>query len=172
MEGEALDIGEVHSAKDAARRIAGNTIPGEDNGEFPSSLSDAAGVVDDFIEETNNWFEIVDVRVYRGDEIGLPCRYRWTIKRWVSNEMDSWLMSNGWERIAHLKADSREHRDNEMEARYRKEIDGYTVHLNAYVEFTSDVFRAMKNGNPIKRAEEQRQRKERAEKFLQEKRGD
>lgn len=125
---------------EVAKRIAKKTAPGEENKDLVRGISDAGVVVDDVMSDLNNWVEFVDVRVFRGEVIGIPCRYRWTIKRWVSNDMDSWLVENGWNRLAHLKADSREHKDNEMEARYHKEFNGWDVFVNIYVEFTEDVF--------------------------------
>jgi hypothetical protein len=135
---------------DVVERIASKTIPGRDNSAIVNSLGDASGVVDSVLEDLNNWVEIVDVRVFRGNVIGIPMRYRWTIKRWSSSDMDKWLLDNGWDKLAHLKADSKEHKDNEMEARYYKEIDGWDVFVNIYVEFTNDVFKALEeNSNKV-----------------------
>ena len=125
---------------EVAERIAKKTAPGEKNKDLVRGLSDASGVVDDVMSDLNNWVEFVDVRVFRGKVIGIPCRYRWTIKRWVSNDMDSWLVENGWNRLAHLKADSKDHRDDEMEARYHKDFGDWDVFINVYVLFTEDVF--------------------------------
>lgn len=161
---------EVGSAREVAERIAGNTIPGRSNSEVVNNIRGVDEVVQSFIEDVNNWFEVVDVRIYRGGEVGVPCRYRWTIKRWASNDMDQWLMDNGWELLHHRKADSKEHRSNEMEARYRKEIEGRQVYANIYVEFTEDVFEALQGGQAIKSAEEKARRGEKAEDILSEKR--
>ena len=135
---------------ETANRIASQTVPGRSNTDIIEGLHDIPDVVDGFLEQTNGWFEILDVRVYRDDSIGIPCRYRWTIKRWAHNDMDQWLQDNGWELLPHLKADSKEHNENEMEARYRKEIKGYYVYANFFVEFTNDVFEALQEGIDIK----------------------
>jgi hypothetical protein len=161
---------QMGSAREVAERIAGNTIPGRSNSKVVNNIRGVDEVVQSFIEDINNWFEIVDVRVYRDGKIGLPCRYRWTIKRWASNDMDQWLMDNGWELLHHRKADSKEHRSNEMEARYRKEIEGREVYANMYVEFTEDVFEALQEDSVIKSAEENVQREQKAKDILTEKR--
>jgi hypothetical protein len=153
-----------------AGNIASHTVPGKDNDYFIESCRELCEVLESFRSDTNNWFEIVDVRVFRGKNIGLPCRYRWTVKRWVVNEMDKWLLENGWDRIAHLKADSRDHKPNEMEARYRKEFDGYTVYCNFYVEITEDVFEALNEGKPIENARGVKQRAENIRKLREKKR--
>ena len=57
--------------------------------------------------------------------------------------MDKWLIDNGWEKLPHLMADSRQHEDNEMEARYYKKFGEWDVFVNIYVEFTEDVFEAL-----------------------------
>lgn len=156
MSGSAEQIGvesdgEFKRYSDVAERIAKKTAPGVSNRYFVNSLSDASAVVDEVADDLNNWVEFVDVRLFRGNVMGIPCRYRWTIKRWVSNDMDTWLNKNGWNRLPHLKADSRSHKDNEMEARYYKEFDGWDVFVNIYVEFTEDVFEEMGDENEIGR---------------------
>ena len=153
----------------SAQRIAQDTAPGKRNSVVLHELEDVHSVVDSFIEELNNWVEIIDVRTYRNKKIGIPCRYRWTIKRWVVNDMDQWLVDNGWMKNAHLRADSKEHRKNEMEARYSKEIEGYTVYANIYVEFTEDVFDSLEDGSPIRAAKNRRVRKDKAQEFREKK---
>lgn len=159
-------------ARDLASKVARETAPGKGNDEIVASLQDLPGVVESFVEDTNNWFEVIDVRTHRNGNIGIPCRYRWTIKRWVVNDTDTWLIDNGWDQLAHLFADSKEHEENEMEARYRKEIDGYTIWMNAYVEFTNDVFEAMQKGEPIQSVEEKREKREKVERVRQQLRED
>jgi hypothetical protein len=144
-----MSIGEDDGAElslERSREIARKTAPGKNNDEILRTLDDCGQVVKRFNDMTNGWFEIIDVRSYRNDRIGIPCRYRWTIKRWAATDMDQWLKDNGWELIAHLKADSREHEDDEMEARYRTEINGYKVYANFYVKFPDDVFKALEEG--------------------------
>lgn len=128
---------------EVVERITEKTIPGVDNSTLVDSISGLPDVVDDVISDLNNWVEVVDVRVFRGKVVGIPMRYRWTIKRWASSDMDKWLLDNGWDKLAHLKADSKEHRDNEMEARYYKKFGDWDVFVNIYVEFTEDVFKAL-----------------------------
>ena len=147
---ELEEEGEFKRYSDVVERIASKTIPGRDNSAIVDSLEEASGVVDSVLGDLNNWVEIVDVRVFRGNVIGIPMKYRWTIKRWSSSDMDKWLLDNGWDKLAHLKADSKEHKDNEMEARYYKKVNGWDVFVNIYVEFTNDVFKALEeNGSKI-----------------------
>lgn len=170
MSGGIEEAPDPRTVSERAKKLSLETSPGQGNEYFEDSLRDMSRVVTAFIEDTNNWFEILDTRLYRKENIGIPCRYRWTIKRWAANDMDQWLMDHGWEDMAHLKADSVDHEDNELEARYRKEIGGYTVWANFYVEITNDVFEALQTGGPVKMAEKNREREERMERLRQEKR--
>lgn len=142
------------SKESTADRIARETIPRGDNEGILASLWNVHDVVEDFIDETNNWFEILDVRVYKSGVIGIPCKYRWTIVRWAKNDMDQWLLDNGWDDVAHLAADSREREDNELEARYVKEIGGHMVNATFLVEFPDRVFEEMNDKNGMERAKE------------------
>jgi len=155
-----------------AKELARDTPPGKPNSTFIENIGGVEGAVEKVVDELNNWIQIVDVRLHRDRKIGIACKYRWTIKRWAHHDMDQWLHDNGWEIMPHRKADSYEHRDNEMEARYRKEIDGYLVHVNIHVEFTNDVFEALKEGNPIRRSKKKMERKEKARKLRKMKAGD
>ena len=146
--------------REIARRVALDTAPGKSNEELVKSAEELPETLREVRAELGNWVEFIDVRTYRDKRIGIPCRYRWTIKRWVQQDMDQWLLDHGWQQIAHLKAYSREHQPNEMEARYRKEINGYTVHVNIYVTFTEDVFEMLETGEPIRAAKEKKERKD------------
>jgi len=138
---------EFERYSDIAERVALKTIPGDDNDRLVSNVSEAGNILDKVLDDLNNWFELVDIRIFRGKVIGIPCRYRWTIKRWVGNDTDKWLIDNGWDNLAHLKADARSHKDNEMEARYHKNFGDWDVYANFYVEFTEDVFEALDGGS-------------------------
>lgn len=140
-------------------KLSSDTFPGKDNVKFMEGMGELSDVVTRFVLDTNNWFEIIDVRLYRDNYIGIPCRFRWTIKRWANNDIDSWLKRNGWILDPHLRADSREHEDHEMEARYIKEYGDYTVAANMYVEFTEDVIRKMQNKGYYNKVEEKKREK-------------
>lgn len=168
-EGLVEDEGDIERLGEATKRA---TIPGRENAPLVNTADDLPDVLEAFVADTNNWFEVLDVRVYRNDNIGIPARWRWTIKRWVVNDMDQWLVDNGWSNIPHLKADSREHEERELEARYRKEFHGYQVWANFYVEFTDDVFEAMKKGRPIEGARQNRERREKIGEVREMKRGE
>jgi hypothetical protein len=159
------------SAEQVSRQIAEDTSPGLRNSDIVASIGTSQKAVRDFIVDTNNWFEVVDVRVYRDDSVGIPCRYRWTIKRWVQNDMDSWLKDNGWVLAPHRRADSKEHEDNYMEARYKKQYGDITVYANFWVEFTEDVFDALQKGNAIKAAKQNRERSKKIDRLRGLKRG-
>lgn len=136
--------------EEIAEKIAKDTVPGTNNRDVVVELAESAqAVYAAVLEDLNNWVEIVEVK-YHGDRIiGIPCRYRWTIKRWVSNDMDEWLLSNGWSHMPHLKADSEKHRPNELEARYVKQFGDYDVYVNIWVPFTDDVFEAINEGEDL-----------------------
>lgn len=153
-----------------SERLAGMTIPGESNEGLFDDLEDAADVARAFQGELNNWVEILDVRVRNDGKVGIPCRYRWTLSRWAENDMDQWLMDHGWEQVAHLYADSRQHRSNELEARYRKRIEGKMVYTNIFVPVTDKTFRALQDGNPVEKAKNRRERKKQREGILMQKR--
>lgn len=150
-----------------AERVAKDTVPGLSNEEFIDLLSVSDNVVKQVINDLNNWFEIVQVHSFRERKIGIVMRYRWTIKRWVQNDMDDWLIDRGWELLPHLKADSRDHKENEMEARYRKEFNGVMVYVNLYVQITNDVFEALQKTGATEKVSK---RKKTAEDILKKKR--
>ncbi len=135
--------GEFKTYSEVAERIAAKTLPGDGNEALVNSVGEASDVMDDVVSDLNNWVEVIDARIFRGKVLGMPCRYRWTIKRWADSDMDKWLIDNGWEKLPHLMADSRQHEDNEMEARYYKKFGEWDVFVNIYVEFTEDVFEAL-----------------------------
>lgn len=143
---------DVVNPSEISERIAEDTAPGKTNYPLIHSVEDVPQILEKVMDELNNWVEFLDVRVYRDEHIGIPCRYRWTIKRWAKNDMDQWLMDRGWESVGHLRADSRDHEPNELEARYRKRIDGYMVNVNIYVEFTEDVFERLQEEGGVKDA--------------------
>lgn len=149
---EQLEDVEIE-AEGLADKLARNSIPGKSNRPVFDGLETAAEIVPEVIEDLNNWFEIVDVRIYNRNHIAIPMRYRWSIIRWARNDMDNWLMERGWKDMAHLNADSRRRIDNEMEARYRKNFDGIVVDTNFLVEFPDVVFRKL-NGEDVEEIEE------------------
>jgi len=151
-------------------RIASLTIPGESNDDVLNTVEAAAEVLPEYIEQMNNWVRVLDVRCIKGGQIAIPARYRWTIKRWAKNDMDGWMLDNGWSLEHHLKADSRQHRDNELEARYKKEINDWPVYTNIYVPFTEDVFEELSKGGHVKKARQKRDRKEKGRDIVMQKR--
>lgn len=167
---EELDI----DPEELVERIARNTVPGRSNDHLVDGLESARDILPDVIDDLNNWFEIVDVRVYSDVHIGVPMRYRWTIIRWAENDMDQWLMDNGWEHLPHLNADSRTRQENELEARYRKEFSGVVVDSNFLVRFPERVFRKL-NGEELDRIREDKEKeeakKERKRRVLERRRG-
>lgn len=163
-EGALDDIGDFDS------RLAQRTLPGRSNEDIIRNMKGMDRVVEAAVNDLNNWVEVIDVRLHRDLKVGIPMRYRWTIKRWVANNMDQWLMNNGWEDMPHLKADSREHEPNELEARYRKEFGDYLVHVNIYVPFTDDVFEALNNSGGMEKVEEVKRRKKAKRNIMDERR--
>lgn len=149
-----------------ARRI----VPGKENKQFPDQLRDTAEIVEQVKDDLNNWIEVIDVRLYRNKKIGIPCNWRWTIKRWVAHGMHEWLIDSGWTRENHRRADSYEHEDHELEARYKKEYSGYTVYVNFHVEFTEDVFRKLQEQNGVYKAKKKREKQETLEEIIERRR--
>jgi len=142
-------------------------VPGKENKQFPKKLEDAAKIVPQVKDDLNNWVEIIDVRTYRNDKIGIPCKWRWTIKRWAAQDMDNWLMKTGWTRENHRRADSYDHEDNELEARYKREYSGYTVYINIHVEFTDEVFEALEDQGGVKKARRERNKQKKLEEIIE-----
>lgn len=145
--------------REIAESVAKSTVPGRSNDPVIDGLRFSPKVVEDVIDDLNNWFEVVDVRVYNDVHIGIPMRYRWTIIRWADNDMDQWLMDNGWEQLPHLNADSRTREEDELEARYRKVYRGVVVDTNFLVKFPERVFRKLK-GEDLDRVRENQRREE------------
>lgn len=153
-----------------AERLASLTIPGESNDEIFKALEAAPSVAKAFESDLNNWVKILDVRIRNDGKIAIPARYRWTLKRWAGNDMDQWLVDNGWQNEAHLLADSRQHRPNELEARYKKKIAGWWVYTNIFVPVTDETFRKMNEGSPVKKAKKKREKKKTREGIIMQKR--
>lgn len=147
-----VDEGEL-TAEKIVDQIARDTIPGRSNQPFIEGLENAPEIVQDVLGDLNNWVEIMDVRIYSTEEMGIPCRYRWSIIRWTENDMDTWLEDHGWEHMPHLRADSRNRNPNDLEARYRKQFDDVMVNINVHVEIPEVVFDALegKSGSVVER---------------------
>lgn len=132
----------MSSNGDRLESIVKETIPGRRNEELKDVASTSAIVIDEFEAMTNNWFEIEKVHLYP-NQIGITARFRWTIERWAGINMDTWLVKKGWNNDAHLMADWNGREENEMEARYSRNIVGVPVRANFLVLFTDRVFKAM-----------------------------
>lgn len=167
---ELLEVGgvEVTTKDTRVEQIVKDTIPGRSNDEIISLLNESGPVMSRVISNLNNWFELLEFHAFNDGTIGATFRYRWTIKRWAEQDMDMWLVDRGWEDLPHLKADSRDHLPNELEARYRKEFRGRMVYANFYVRITDDVFEALNESRTMERRSRQ---KDKAEEILEMKRG-
>jgi len=147
LDSEGLDIESINEdrvdIKSVAEDITRGTLPGPDNEPVMDGIGTAVGLVPRVVEDLNNWFNIVDVRIYDENHIGLPMRYRWSVIRWAHNDMDSWLRGQGWSQFGHLNADTRTRDEHEMEARYRKNYGDVTVDANFLVYFPDKVFSEM-----------------------------
>lgn len=133
---------------EVANRLARQTVPADNNDSVRNGLLKASNIVEQFVDDTNGWFRIHDVRVYSDNEIGIVADWKWTIERWVAAEMDDRLEADGWENFAHLKAD-RKKEPNEAEFRYMKFYGDTRVYLNSYVTFTKRAFEALEEGRDI-----------------------
>lgn len=161
--------------EELAEVVTKRTIPGKDNDPYFEGLEAASRVVPKVVDGLNNWFEIVHVSVYGPDHIGIPMKFRWTMEKFSKARLHDWILEEGWEIIHHLNADTRERVDHEMEARYRKEVDGVTVDVNLIVEFTEDVFdalgaEAVDRGR--KRQESKEEKKRKMVKWVEQKRAE
>ena len=142
-------------------QLVRDTYPGEDNEQFKDGIVTAAAIFPAVVEDLNDWFYAMDVRVLDKEHLGIPMRYRWSIVRWAEQDMDSWLESHGWTDMAHLNADNRDRREDEMEARYRKEYGDVTVDCNFLVHFPPEVFRKLQeesDGSMNQRKRKQKQK--------------
>jgi len=153
--------------QELAEEVVRSTYPGPDNDTFKTGLRNAFTVFPVVVEDLNDWFYPVDVRVHDEEHVAMPMRYRWTIIRWAESQMDSWLERNGWEDFAHLNADTRKRRNDELEARYRKQYGGVTVDCNFLVYMPPEVFEALNERSDTNMAERQR-RQEKKQNTLEE----
>jgi hypothetical protein len=133
---QELDV----NVEELVGQVVRDTFPGPDNERIEDGMVNALGVFPVVVQDLNDWFYAVDLRVYDEDHIGIPMRYRWTIIRWAHNDMDHWLEKNGWTDAPHRNADSRTRRNDELEARYRKEYAGVQVDCNFLVHIPEVVF--------------------------------
>lgn len=155
---EELDVDVT--AEEIANRISRETVPGPENDWLQDGIVSASQIMPLVVEDLNNWFYAIDLRVLDDTHIGIPMRYRWTIIRWAKNDMDSWLDNNGWNHVPHLNADSRTRQENELEARYRKNYGDITVDCNFLVEFPEVVFRKMNEGDLDRLKKQKKARRE------------
>lgn len=161
----------VESARERqAERLASMTIPGKSNDDVLDALEAAPAVARAYQDDLNNWVRILDVRTRNDGKFGIPARYRWTLKRWAENDMDQWMLDHGWQDEAHLLADSRQHRPNELEARYKKKFGDWWVYTNIFVPVTDETFRKMNNGSPVRKAKRKRDKKQTREGIVMQKR--
>lgn len=144
--------------EDIAEEITRSTYPGPENDGVKRGLMKANAVFPVVVEDLRDWFYAVDVRVYGEDHIGIPMRYRWTIIRWAQQDMDHWLESHGWEDAPHRNADSYSRREDELEARYRKEYSGVTVDCNFLVHIPRVVFEKLNENSSKNMMDRKRQR--------------
>lgn len=149
-----VDIEEV------AERVARGTIPGRSNERFERGIVNTSAVVPVVIEDLNNWFEVLEVRIKDEHAVSIPMRYRWSIIRWARQDMDKWLMDHGWDEFAHRQADTHVRQENEMEARYRKRYGDVTVYCNFLVNFPPSVFKKIKEDSDQSIRKKQRERVE------------
>lgn len=162
---QVSEVGVDQDLEELVDSIVRGTVPGESNEKFNDGIDNASDIVPVVMDDLNNWFEIVEVRVINRDHISIPMRYRWTIIKWSNSDMDQWLIDRDWDLIHHRNADTRFREENELEARYRKEFDGITVDANFLVEFPDIVFRKI-NGDDISRVKEKVEKEEEKESRL------
>jgi len=151
---------ESFKEEEIANSLATSTTPGLSNTSVFEGLSKAEDIARAVEDDLNNWIDIIDFRVYRKDKMSIACKYRWTIIRWAENDMDSWLMDNGWTIDAHRLADSYDRDEDQTEARYRKEFDGVTVYANILVDFPNAVFEELEGNNTVERKREKLEQEE------------
>lgn len=155
--------------EDLLEEVVRGTAPGEDNQVFRESWEVVGRVVQQFIDETNNWFDIKKVHVYQ-DKVGVTARYRWTIERWIASETEEFLKSRDWKVAPHGHADWDDREENELEIRMSKEIFGVPVYVNLLVEMTQRAFEALEENETIVLDEDQTN--ERISSFLEEEAGE
>lgn len=132
-----------------ARDVERASIPGRDNQYSLSMLESARDVVEQFIEETNDWFEIEKVHVYPENKVGITAKFRWTIERFVSAEVEDVIMDAGYGVAPHLEANWRDVQPNEIEYRARKQEGGVRVFVNLLIEMTDRAFDSLDEQEPI-----------------------
>ena len=129
--------------REVADRVASATIPGTSNMGIFKGLQKAVKVSQLVEDELNNWIDIIDARVYGENMMSIAAKYRWTIYRWASNDMEGYMSDNGWDVDPHRLADSHTREENQMEARYRKEFDDMWVYINILVLFPDRAFKEL-----------------------------
>lgn len=167
------EVVEKITEEELVERIAQQTVPGPSNDDYFRGLELAHLLMPAIIDDLNNWFNIVGVRILGERHISFIARYRWTIIRWARQDMDSWLMNKGWEDHAHLNADTRDREVNEMEARYRNQYDSVTVDANFLVEFPEIVFEKLNDEDvedAKKRKHERKMKRQTLQKVIDERR--
>lgn len=150
-----------HGQQVRVEKVALETVPGGGNADIREGSQKCGEVVDGFVRDTNNWFEVLYVKAIGQDKFGIPARYRWTILRWIDSEMSVWLDDNGWMEMAHTLADSNARREDEMEMRFVKEFDVGTVYANFLVHVPNSVFEALNTGKTLEVVREEKEVRER-----------
>lgn len=126
-----------------AREVERMSMPGKDNLYTLSMLEIARDVVDEFIEETNDWFEIEKIHVYPENKVGITAKFRWTIERFIAAEVEDVIMGAGYGIAPHLEANWRDVQPNEIEYRARKQENGVRIFVNLLIEMTDRAFDAL-----------------------------
>lgn len=132
-----------------AREVERASIPGEDNGYTLDMLEEARTIVEQFVEETNDWFEIEKVHIYPENKVGITAKFRWTIERFVAAEVEDVIMDAGYGIAPHLEANWRDVQPNEIEYRARKQERGIRVFVNLLIEMTDRAFDSLEKQEEI-----------------------
>lgn len=142
--------------EEIADRIASSTIPGTSNSGVFEGLEKAKRVAQLVENDLNNWIKIIDFRVYSDSVMSICADYRWTIYRWASNDMESFMAENDWVVMPHRLADSHDRDENEMEARYRKKFGDVWVYINIHVLFPDRAFRELNGKESYEKMKQKR----------------
>ena len=143
---------------DTSTRLLTSTVPGDSNDGVFTGLNKASSIAREVQGELNNWIDIIDVRVYGDSVMSICCEYRWTIVRWANSGMEDYMEDNDWSVNPHRLADTHLREENQMEARYMKEVDGMWVYINILVEFPEWVFDELEGNHTIEEKTEKMKR--------------
>jgi hypothetical protein len=151
----------LETDEEIADKVVASTIPGSPNTGIFEGIRKAEGVLSAVQRDLNNWIDILDFRVYGENMMSVCAEYRWTIYRWGSNDMQDFMLDQGWTIEHHRLADTHLRDEDQMEARYKKKFGDVWVYINILVYFPERAFRELNGEEAVDEVKQKKMERKR-----------